>query len=358
MIVNVVNGQSYGSRSGYNMFDGMSLAEACGQLTANVSNALNEMNMSILIKEHLFLRENGYEIDYITESKGILDSIKKTLEKVKKTVSDLWDKLTIWVRERYEDAKLFVKRHMVNQASAKLLANSKLTIDVSNINLVKIDQSYSADYTALIGIIKSIKMDNTTLQKFRDEFNDDNTDNMKDTIKIAGREAFAPAAYRMHINVINPAEISRAYDAVFETDNKTIRNIIENKKDAIHALDACKKFIKNDKKSDDNDSNIIKVINKAIKLVTKASKIAIKLYHEDIDSSVKVLQIALKEFEKKNRNDTAYSRDSKAYETAANKKNELKAGFAVGFNDAINKRKQQETASESFFFDDDRFFSV
>ena len=68
MIVNVINGQSAMAESNSNIFSGMSLAEACGQLQANVSDILNEMNMGILLNEHLYLRENGEDIQYVDES--------------------------------------------------------------------------------------------------------------------------------------------------------------------------------------------------------------------------------------------------------------------------------------------------
>ena len=93
MIVNVISSQS----SGYtnpNPFPGMSLAEACGMAQAYTADALNEMNMSILLNEHAYLLENGTEIQYVNEANYQLkEKIKGAIDKVTKTVSDMWDKL-------------------------------------------------------------------------------------------------------------------------------------------------------------------------------------------------------------------------------------------------------------------------
>ena len=85
MIVNVIN--SGITESASNVFAGMSLAEACGQLQANVSDALNEMNMSILLNEHLYLRENGEDISYVNEGK-LADLKNKITGAVDKVISD------------------------------------------------------------------------------------------------------------------------------------------------------------------------------------------------------------------------------------------------------------------------------
>ena len=115
MIVNVVNGQS----SGYtnpNPFPGMSLAEACGMAQAYTADALNEMNMSILLNEHAYLLENGTEIRYVNEANYQLkEKIKDAIDKVSKTVSDMWDKLINWVQDRVEDVREAFRKASINK---------------------------------------------------------------------------------------------------------------------------------------------------------------------------------------------------------------------------------------------------
>ena len=103
MIVNVISSGITESTS--NVFAGMSLAEACGQLQANVSDALNEMNMSILLNEHLYLRENGEDITYANEGAmaDLKSKITGAIDKVISQVSQMWDKLVSWVQDRVED---------------------------------------------------------------------------------------------------------------------------------------------------------------------------------------------------------------------------------------------------------------
>ena len=96
MIVNVINGQSSGISESTepNVFAGMSLAEACGQLQANVSDILNEMNMGILLNEHMYLRENGEDIQYVNEADTKLkDRIGAAIDNIIKQVSSLWNTL-------------------------------------------------------------------------------------------------------------------------------------------------------------------------------------------------------------------------------------------------------------------------
>ena len=160
MIVNVISSQS----SGYtnpNPFPGMSLAEACGMAQAYTADALNEMNMSILLNEHAYLLENGTEIQYVNEANYQLkEKIKTAIDKVSKTVSDMWDKLVNWVQDRVEDV-----RELLNKAGI----NKKKLDDI--IGKWQPDATFEKD-ASLVNESEEIPVDPNTIPQFNNE--DDN----------------------------------------------------------------------------------------------------------------------------------------------------------------------------------------
>ena len=308
MIVNVISSGITESTS--NVFAGMSLAEACGQLQANVSDALNEMNMSILLNEHLYLRENGEDITYANEGAmaDLKSKITGAIDKVISQVSQMWDKLVSWVQDRVEDVRMAFARAKVNKDKAKLACNQ-------NIKGIQIKYITSGQIDDMINRItvneRSKKYDN--MAKGEDD-------------------DFKLDSWITPVTDVTAANLKWAYENVFETEHTTIGDIRKAKKKSLDFLNEKKKEVK---KANDNDkSDVLKSINAASRRVSKYSSLAIKAYHLNIDSSVKMLQAAVKQYNKDNANAKKQDAEDKKQQKFVNK------------------------YSESAIFSSDRFFNV
>lgn len=309
MIVNVIN--SGITESASNVFAGMSLAEACGQLQANVSDALNEMNMSILLNEHLYLRENGEDISYVNEGKlaDLKNKITGAVDKVISQVSQLWDKLVSWVQDRVEDVRMAFARAKVNKDKAQ--------------------KACAAGFEFPTGLtIKNVKDED--IEKIIAKIDDtdyDSPDKEKSEFKLD--------TYITPMTSATNSELNDAFQNVFNTEHTTIGRIRTAKKTSIEALNALKKEVKG---SDDSDkSEQVKKINKQCRNISAYSSLAIKAYHTNIDASVKLLQTAV-------RTNSALNKISKNNEKLEKKSEK----FA---------QKYSKT-SESAIFTDDRFFKA
>ena len=308
MIVNVISSGITESTS--NVFAGMSLAEACGQLQANVSDALNEMNMSILLNEHLYLRENGEDITYANEGAmaDLKSKITGAIDKVISQVSQMWDKLVSWVQDRVEDVRMAFARAKVNKDKAKLACNQ-------NIKGIQIKYITSGQIDDMINRI--------TVNEHSKKY---------DNMAKGEDDDFKLDSWITPVTDVTAANLKWAYENVFETEHTTIGDIRKAKKKSLDFLNEKKKEVK---KANDNDkSDVLKSINAASRRVSKYSSLAIKAYHLNIDSSVKMLQAAVKQYNKDN----------------ANAKKQ----------DAADKKQQKfvNKYSESAIFSSDRFFNV
>lgn len=308
MIVNVINSGITESTS--NVFAGMSLAEACGQLQANVSDALNEMNMSILLNEHLYLRENGEDISYVNEGKlaDLKNKITGAVDKVISQVSQLWDKLVSWVQDRVEDVRMAFARAKVNKDKAQKACATG--IELSNLTIKNVKDE---DIEKIIAKIDDIDYD--APDKDKSEFKLD--------------------TYITPMTKATDSELNDAFQNVFNTEHTTIGRIRTAKKTSIEALNMLKKEVKT---SDDKDkSEQVKKINKQCRNISAYSSLAIKAYHTNIDASVKLLQQAVKMNAKYNAEDKKFDKDTKKSEKFAQK---------------------YSKTSESAIFTDDRFFKA
>lgn len=282
MIVNVISGQS----SGYtnpNPFPGMSLAEACGMLQAYTSDAINEMNMSILLNEHAYLLENGTEIEYVNEANYQLkEKIKTAIDKVTKSVSDLWDKLVKWVQDRVEDVREKFARLSINKKKCQdIIKNwkdgSEFTCKISkyvDIKSIEAGAELLADAGAELKNFKTsdfAKSDN-------DEADFEDANSTLNSIKKELKEKEIP---------INKQSLQEAFDVVFETDRSVLNKIRRGKAAAIKALNDLKKQIKEEK--DDDKSDKLKNVNICMRLISKMSSELVKLYHLYISNNVEIL---------------------------------------------------------------------
>lgn len=330
MIVNVINGQGTGAISS-NPFPGMSLAEACGEMKSNVSDILNEMNMGILLNEHMYLRENGTDIEYVNEAGFELkQKVMNAISKIGATISELWDKLVKWVQERVEDVRLAFARASVNKKKAEEIAN-KLEKDESTVSASKLKLKI------MITTDQINKMVND-LQSFEPgDF--DNGETVADYLSDNGakfREKYStkdPAEF-----TINKKQMLDAIAIVFDTNRKIVPAIRTAKKNMLAGLDKLKNKIKGDDAEDKADQ--LKNVNTASRQVSACCSEAIKLFHTYVDVNVKILQAGVR-FNGKD--------DNKA-----------KADKKKAEKEEAKKKKEEEKAAknESAIFSSDRFFNV
>lgn len=310
MIVNVINGQSAMAESTSNIFSGMSLAEACGQLQANVSDILNEMNMGILLNEHLYLRENGEDIQYVDESAAELKSkIGGAIDAVIKQVASLWDRLVSWVQDRAEGVRMAFARAGIDKKKAEQAG----AVSSCSVKWVGDDVIKSA--------VDKILSDGIDVTHAGNE----SSYNLNDFVKTK--------------TSLSSTDVKYAFNVVFNTDRSIIGEIRTAKKTALENLSNLKKTAKYDK-----DSDQIKKINAASRRVSKQSALAIKLYHANINGCVNALKAAIKS-EKAAK---AVNRADMIEETMDKLKSKMpKFG-----------KSDKEATSESAIFNDDRFFKV
>ena len=334
MIVNVINGQGTGAISS-NPFPGMSLAEACGEMKANVSDILNEMNMGILLNEHMYLRENGTDIEYVNEAGFELkQKVTNAISKIGATISELWDKLVKWVQERVEDVRLAFARASVNKKKAEEIAN-KLEKDESTVSASKLKLKI------MITTDQINKMVND-LQSFEPgDF--DNGETVADYLSDNGakfREKYStkdPAEF-----TINKKQMLDAIAIVFDTNRNIIPAIRTAKKNMLAGLDKLKNKIKGDDAEDKADQ--LKNVNTASRQVSACCSEAIKLFHTYVDVNVKILQAGVR-FKGKDDNKAEADKKKAEKEEAKKKKEEEKAAKKAAKN-------------ESAIFSSDRFFNV
>lgn len=334
MIVNVINGQGTGAISS-NPFPGMSLAEACGEMKSNVSDILNEMNMGILLNEHMYLRENGTDIEYVNEAGFELkQKVTDAISKIGAKISELWDKLVKWVQERVEDVRLAFARASVNKKKAEEIA-SKLEKDESTVSASKLKLK-------IMITTKQINDMVSDLQSFNPDIFD-NGETVADYLSDNGakfREKYStkdPAEF-----TINKKQMLDAIAIVFDTDRNVVPAIRTAKKNMLAGLDKLKNKIKGDDAED--KANQLKNVNTASRQVSACCSEAIKLFHTYVDVNVKILQAGVR-FKGKDDNKAEADKKKTEKEEAKKKKEEEKAAKKAAKN-------------ESAIFSSDRFFNV
>lgn len=314
MIVNVINGQSSGisESTGPNVFEGMSLAEACGQLQANVSDILNEMNMGILLNEHMYLRENGEDIQYVNEADTKLkDRIGGAIDNIIKQVSNLWDTLIKWIQNRVEDVRMAFARAGIDKKKAEAAKSGSIPkCDIKVVTTTSVNRALSF-------------------------INKDKINNAQDA-------DFDTKTYIENWPSVTSSGIENAFNNVYKTDD-LLGEIRSAKKEAIVTLNGMKADAK--KSNDSDKAQQIKDINEKSRKISKMTSVAIKLYHMRVDSSVQILKAAVNP-EKAAK---AVDRAAKVEET----KDKIKSKMPK-----FGKKSDKEATSESAIFNDDRFFKV
>lgn len=357
MIVNVISGQS----SGYtnpNPFPGMSLAEACGMLQAYTSDAINEMNMSILLNEHAYLLENGTEIEYVNEANlQLKEKIKSAVDKVTKSVSDLWDKLVKWVQDRVEDVREKFNRMSINKKKCQdIIKNWKSGSMFSH----KISSYVDKDaLRSAVDVFQTAdKMDSTTIK----------VAGAIDSSKSDVAKHFSDKIIKKNYEIpIDNTTLQEAFDVVYETDRSILNDIRKAKAAAIKALNDLKKDVKENDSGDDK-SEKLKDINKSMRLVSMISSTLVKLYHQYVGNNVEILHFATRNKSINKDNDkTNLDNDKKLKDALSAKGNKMGIGlkgaiqrYADGDTDYSRETLKDEgyLKESSSIFSGDRFFPI
>lgn len=359
MIVNVISGQS----SGYtnpNPFPGMSLAEACGMLQAYTSDAINEMNMSILLNEHAYLLENGTEIEYVNEANlQLKEKIKSAVDKVTKSVSDLWDKLVKWVQDRVEDVREKFNRMSINKKkcqdiiknwkSGSMFSHKISTYVDKDALRAAVDVFQSADKMNIAnGKVNAVASANVSKSDIAKKLSD----------KIVKKNYEIP---------IDNTTLQEAFDVVYETDRSILNDIRKAKAAAIKALNDLKKDVKENDSGDDK-SEKLKNINTAMRVVSMFSSELIKLYHQYVGNNVELLHFATRNKSINKDNDKTNLDNDKKLKDALRAKGDK---MGIGLNRAIQRYADGDTEysretlkdegylkESSSIFSGDRFFPI
>ena len=356
MIVNVISGQS----SGYtnpNPFPGMSLAEACGMAQAYTADALNEMNMSILLNEHAYLLENGSEIEYVNEANYQLkEKIKSAIDKVTKTVSDMWDKLVNWVAQRVEDVREKLGKMSVNKK--KLDDIIKNWEDAGNHSFEKEFSDWVEKDKLEAAVASQLAMTNIT----KIARNGTDISQLKKDIRaMCVNDDHGKANVTINKKVLQDAE-----EVVFNTDRTMFNDIRKAKANAIKRLNETKSDIKEN--DDEDKADKLKLVNAKCRVVSAISSELIKWYHAYVSQNVKLLNYAIHNKSIRNDNDK-YNTDSdkeleKAMHNMAKKTKMSYATIQQRYADGDTEYTRAKIVDQygpknaSAIFTDSRFFPV
>ena len=93
------------------MYEGMTIADAASQMVLEANNVIHEFEMDVLLSEHAYLYENACEVEYFVENKitdagkNLVAKAHAAIEKVRKIIADLWNKLVDWVTTKVTEIK-------------------------------------------------------------------------------------------------------------------------------------------------------------------------------------------------------------------------------------------------------------
>lgn len=93
------------------MYEGMTIADAASQMVLEANNVIHEFEMDVLLSEHAYLYENACEVEYFVENKitdagkNLVAKAQAAIEKVRKIIADLWNKLVDWVTTKVTEIK-------------------------------------------------------------------------------------------------------------------------------------------------------------------------------------------------------------------------------------------------------------
>ena len=247
-------------------FPGMSLAEACVQLTYETSQIMNDLNMSILLKEHAYLYENGVEITYVDEAgkdnangANIREKIKAALITVGNKMQELFDKLLEFINERKNAIVDYFNKIGVSKKEFDKYRDSFLVASAGNgYNTLKFAQYVNFD--------KFIK-DNPS-GRYADLFD-------REGVSEPENDIMEKYVEKDKTITLDARTIDDAMDFVYY--GKSVVNDVRKEKKA--ANDAIKSLMRNVEKSSIMADDLMANMNKAIKVNNAVARDVVKIYH-------------------------------------------------------------------------------
>ena len=269
--------ENYGSN---NVYEGMSLAEACTQLQIDTNNILNETQMDILLAEHAFLYENGYEVEYFDEagnetkaSISMKDRIIAGWEKIKKSIMDTYDKLIMWIKVHVAELSENFSKIGLNKRNVDAAINAVFVGDQKPTTIPVDKMANKVDYASFKkGIETGFKKNGM------EDFEKTNSIIFDHYVKATEEED----------RLVDIDDMKSAASAIFNPDHM-IKHIYELKKKANKEIDNLKNTLKKEK-SDENLDEKIKNLNNAVRFNTIYARDAVKIHHAWIAECVAKLR--------------------------------------------------------------------
>ena len=333
-MISVVN--TNGTATMSNPYSGMSLSEACESFMLETNNIANDLEMNILLNEHLYLYENGVEISYVNEDgevngkgKELLEKVKMAWEQFAQKVSNLWDSLITHVTEFGNKVLQALLKAGINKDDAIVATKVLKDLDNDKLPLFK---------------GKTVKYDYQYLEKyFNNAIVSPTNGNSPDDYKPIKAED-------MEYNVTSEA-FARACSEIF--DKKFTLKEIRKAKD--EANKAFKKVIGDLKKSDEDYSKILESSKNCINTNNRIMKDAIKAYNTKFAETVSIVRLVFGNAEVKK---VIRDRKSAAIKEAPKKVGNALKNAPKNLADSLRKKtvKADSATNESAY--DGKYFRV
>lgn len=300
-------------------FPGMSLAEACVQLTYETSQIMNDLNMSILLKEHAYLYENGVEIQYVDEAGkdnangvGLREKAKAALITIGNKIQELFDKLLDFIYERKNAIVDYFNKIGVNKKDFDKYRDSFLATSAANGGRTM----KFAQYVNFDKFTKSAP--NERYKAIFDDYGMDGT---------ASNTIFDDYVEKDKTITLDTNTIDDAMDFVYY--GTSVINDVRKEKKA--ANDAIKKLMNTINKASLQGDEFISNMNKTIKVNNAVARDVVKIYHMHMKNCADIVRTVIRD--KAARNDA----NAKAKEAKKNDK------------DSKNKKDTPVKESAKFF---------
>lgn len=263
-----------------NPYPGMSLAEACGAMEVAVMEAVNELQMEVLISEHSYLYANGTEMEYTNEAGELNEKGASLKQKVIDTLTSVWDK----IRELWDKAAEWAGQAIAN-AKAWLAKQGIKEADVRRINRHAHE------------VFKEQRLTYSSKYDFSNSFNPVQVKLRDDTYLdlMSGKKSDAEDIHdifvtdRAHDIAIDEKVFNTAVEVVLH--DTIVKGINNAKKQANEALKDAIKQVKQAKPDDMNAQ--IAGLKENMAANTKITKALIKVYHLYMNENVGIVRTVL-----------------------------------------------------------------
>lgn len=264
-----------------NPYPGMSLAEACGAMEVAVMEAVNELQMDVLISEHSYLYANGTEMEYTNEAGEINENGASLKQKVIDTITsigdkirELWDKAAEWAIQAIANAKAWLAKQGIKEADVRRI----------NRHANEVFKEQRLTYSSKYDFDKSF---NPVDVKARDEsYLDLMTGKKSDAASIM--DMFVTG--NSHDIAIDEKVFNDAVDVVLH--DTIVKGINNAKKQANAAIKDAIKQIKQANQSDDMNAQIAG-LKENMAANTKITKAMIKVYHLYMNENIGIVRTVL-----------------------------------------------------------------